>query len=329
LSTLEELFQSYDCSLTELDVASGLLVELSLCCGGSVDEEGEAMPYSAPLSRTTSSGEQTPSKQNGSKLGGYRPVPDHLKELCSQALLGSLKQLCRGSDQNNTTSVDSEESKYPDATNGSLRQSKERKRMLHHAAKLFNDKPSKGIQYLLDHGILPNPVTPQSVASFLRNGLVVGLDKTAVGQYLGEKGKTSSVDKQPPIWELESFHKDALAAFCSTFGFKHQSLLDGLRMFLATFRLPGEAQMIDRILQGFSESCGCSCEESMNGSLKLFSEDEKRASDAAYLLSFSIIMLNTDLVRLFSIIIWSFRMYCAKQSPSIHSTMITSELIVR
>jgi hypothetical protein len=64
LSTLEELFQSYDCSLTELDVASGLLVELSLCCGGSVDEEGEAMPYSAPLSRSTSSGEQTPSKQS-------------------------------------------------------------------------------------------------------------------------------------------------------------------------------------------------------------------------------------------------------------------------
>ncbi len=75
------------------------------------------------------------------------------------------------------------------------------------------------------------------------------------------------------------------------------SLLDGLRMFLATFRLPGEAQQIDRILQAFAESCGCVCQESINGSLQLFSEDDKRASDAAYLLSFSIIMLNTDLVR--------------------------------
>ena len=170
--------------------------------------------------------------------------------------------------------------------------------MLHHAAKLFNSKTSKGMQYLLDNGVLPNPVTPESVSSFLRNGLVVGLDKVAVGQYLGEKGKTP--DKNPAVWESELFHKDVLASFCSSFAFNNQSLLDGLRMFLATFRLPGEAQMIDRILQGFSESCGCSCEESVNGSLKLFSKDEKRASDAAYLLSFSIIMLNTDLVRTLS-----------------------------
>jgi brefeldin A-resistance guanine nucleotide exchange factor 1 len=176
----------------------------------------------------------------------------------------------------------------------------------------------------LDNGILPNPVTPESVSSFLRNGLVVGLDKAAVGQYLGEKGKAPSPDKNPPVWDCEWFHKDVLAAFCSSFAFENQSLLDGLRMFLATFRLPGEAQMIDRILQGFSESCGCSCEESVNGSLKLFSKDEKRASDAAYLLSFSIIMLNTDLVRVRVEIIVSiqFRLFA---SPTVHhlSTTIT------
>ena len=66
-------------------------------------------------------------------------------------------------------------------------------------------------------------------------------------------------------------------------------------MFLAAFRLPGEAQQIDRILQAFSESCGLQCEESQSGNLRLFSTDPKKASDAAYLLSFSIIMLNTDL----------------------------------
>jgi len=65
-------------------------------------------------------------------------------------------------------------------------------------------------------------------------------------------------------------------------------------MFLAAFRLPGEAQQIDRILQAFSDRCAQVCEESPGGRLKLFSDDPKRASDAAYLLSFSIIMLNTD-----------------------------------
>ncbi|KAL3795042.1 hypothetical protein HJC23_006363 [Cyclotella cryptica] len=309
LSTLEELFGTYDCSMTELDIASGLLVELSLCCGGSVDEDGEVMLVSAPLSKTASSGTQTPlSKESGPKGGSLRqkgqsvrPVPDHLKVLCAQALLGSLKQLFREPEQMNKiihaniTSSQIKESEITDTCNGSLRRAKERKRVLHNAAKLFNEKPTKGIQYLLDHDIFTDPVTPESVSSFLRNGLVVGLDKAAVGQYLGEKGKASSPDKNHPVWDSEWFHKEVLAAFCSSFAFEHQSLLDGLRMFLATFRLPGEAQMIDRILQGFAESCGCSCEESVNGSLKLFSTDEKRASDAAYLLSFSIIMLNTDL----------------------------------
>ena len=50
--------------------------------------------------------------------------------------------------------------------------------------------------------------------------------------------------------------------------------------------------MIDRILQAFSESISRQCVESSNG---ILSTDGKKASDAAYLLSFSIIMLNTDL----------------------------------
>lgn len=66
-------------------------------------------------------------------------------------------------------------------------------------------------------------------------------------------------------------------------------------MFLSSFRLPGEAQQIDRIIQAFAESCSMQCEESQNGSLKLFSPNSKKACDAAYLLSFSIIMLQTDL----------------------------------
>ena len=61
----------------------------------------------------------------------------------------------------------------------------------------------------------------------------------------------------------------------SSFAFEHLTVLDGLRMFLSSFRLPGEAQMIDRILQAFAEAISGKCEESKNGSLKLFSNDEK------------------------------------------------------
>ncbi len=141
--------------------------------------------------------------------------------------------------------------------------------------------------------MLSTPPDPKSVATFLRKGLVLGLDKAAVGQYLGDIGKSEKAST--PIWEQDWFHSELLTVFCSSFAFEGLTVLDGLRMFLATFRLPGEAQMIDRILQAFSNIISRQCEESMKGSLKLFSADEKRASDAAYLLSFSIIMLNTDL----------------------------------
>mmetsp|Transcript_2900 Transcript_2900/g.6245 ORF Transcript_2900/g.6245 Transcript_2900/m.6245 type:complete len:1300 (+) Transcript_2900:2291-6190(+) len=306
LSTMEELFLTYDCSVTHSDIASGLLVELSRCCGGGVDEEGKPYLMSMLSSRANSrsnssvSGAATPKSDKSEKtlpmmmVERHRSVPDHLKELCFEALLGSLKRLFHG--------VESLADDVPSNNNNSssssqLRTSKNTKRNLHHAAKLFNEKPKSGLQYLVENGMLPSPPTPESIASFLRNGLVVGLNKAAVGQYLGELGK-SPKDTKPttPVYEQDWFHKELLSAFCSSFAFEHQTVLDGLRMFLATFRLPGEAQMIDRVLQSFSESVSRQCNESYhNGTLKLFSKDEKKGSDAAYLLSFSIIMLNTDL----------------------------------
>jgi len=303
ISTIEELFLTYDCSLTESNVATGLLVELSRCCGGMVNEEGEPYVPSMPPSRT-SSAVQTPNSSSDSGrstspmlIARHRAVPDHLKELCFEALLGCLKRLFHGVESLTTASPSKEGTSEGNTSSPSLiRKSKGTKRSLHQAAKLFNEKPKKGLQFLVDNGLLSNPPDAKSVASFLRNGLVVGLDKPAVGQYLGELGKSAKDTKaDTPVYEQDWFHKDLLTEFCASFGFEDQTVLDGLRMFLSTFRLPGEAQMIDRILQAFAESVARGCKESSNHSLKLFSPDEKRASDAAYLLSFSIIMLNTDL----------------------------------
>ena len=41
----------------------------------------------------------------------------------------------------------------------------------------------QGIEYLIEHGLLQN--TPEDVAQFLYQG--EGLNKTAIGDYLGEK----------------------------------------------------------------------------------------------------------------------------------------------
>jgi Sec7 domain len=331
--SLETMFANYDCHMRRSDVASGLLVELCRCCGGMVNEEGDAnLTPTRSLSQTLDQNSETDSMNgdNDSSIGvgssdnlssmvrvehPCRQVPAHLKELCAQAIMGGMKCLFRDDQPSPETLIarskrrksilsrpvdsgcslddaDSQDEDDPSETHV-LRYLKARKRLMRKAARVFNKHASRGIEFLVDSGLVNDPVTPGAVAAFLRNGIVVGLDKKQIGVYLGEAGKSPVAGKSPPSWERDWFHKDVLKIYCSLFRFEHQSLLDGLRMFLATFRLPGEAQQIDRILQAFADSCGQVCEESSAG-LNLFSDDPKRASDAAYLLSFSIIMLNTD-----------------------------------
>jgi hypothetical protein len=321
--SLETLFATYDCNIKRSDAAVGLMVELCRCTGSKVDEEGDILESSLhgdiPTPHNTAA-PPTPTNEleEGMTAGDGpelvtpdvdRTVPPHLKELCAESIIGGMKCLFRDDHASEKTRIErqnrqsilaghvtpapqslSDRDRMQSARH--LREIKSQKRLMRIAAQLFNKKSSRGIELLVESGVIPDPVTPRSVASFLRNGIVVGLDKRAVGAYLGEVGKSPVAGKSPPNWERDWFHKEVLSTYCSLFRFERQSLLDGLRMFLAAFRLPGEAQQIDRILQAFSDSCGRICDES--ATKQIFSDDPKRASDAAYLLSFSIIMLNTD-----------------------------------
>lgn len=323
VGALQGLFAMYDCHLSRPDVAMGLIVELTRCCGGTVDSEGHTSPLSpnpsaADVTMAVAPAEEALNAQSEgtpppnpelaleveqAKTSPWRHVPAHLKELCAQAIMGAMKCLFQDDhasaqtlmerSQRRTSVLSRQIGGGDDSTAHQLRVLRSKKRLMHKAAKIFNTKASRGIQFLVDSGVIEEPVSPLDVATFLRNGIVVGLDKAAVGSYLGEAGKAPIAGKSPPSWERDWFHKEVLQKYCSLFSFEDQSLLDGLRMFLAAFRLPGEAQQIDRILQAFSDLCAEVCTEARR--LNLFSEDPKRASDAAYLLSFSIIMLNTDL----------------------------------
>lgn len=318
VGALETLFETYDCNVLRSDVAIGLIVELCRCCGGQIDGDGMIISlekrfdssdsHMTDSTRSMDSGISTPSRQSSGSnrsdssrrtLEGHelqiRYVPAHLRELCAEALVGSIKTLSWDLSQSKDTEEGTRGEPIKGNNEHSLRALSHKKSLLRQAAKIFNEKPTRGISFLSSCGILKDQVSPTSVASFLRNGIVVGLDKRKVGEYLGEKGKSPVAGKSPPDWERDWFHKETLQAYCSSFQFENQTLIDGLRMFLAAFRLPGEAQQIDRILQNFAESCGLKCVESQPGINRAFSKDPKKASDAAYLLSFSIIMLNTDL----------------------------------
>ena len=318
-SMIETLFATYDCHINRSDVAEYLLQELCKCCGAIINDDGHVTLDPSRLPTVDhADGDVSPEES-------IRPVPPHLKEFCAEALLSGMKCLFAeqtsgraqkssalstsftggtstvsvrppeldnlSTDDNMTSSVSQGQL---EKSNGlSHRSIKSKKRLMRKAAKLFNQKASKGIDYMVKSGLIVEPIQPIHVAAFLRNGLVLGLEKQAAGQYLGELGKSPVAGKSPPCWERDWFHKEVLSTYCDLFRFEGQSLIDGLRMFLAAFRLPGEGQQIDRIIQAFAESCGRKCDEAVR--LRLFSDDPKRAADAAFLLAYSIIMLNTDL----------------------------------
>ncbi len=130
--------------------------------------------------------------------------------------------------------------------------------------KRFNMDPKKGIEYLITNSLLTN--TAEDVAQFLLKG--EGLNKTAIGVYLGEK-----ID----------FNLKVLDAFIELHDFTNLILVQALRQFLWSFRLPGEAQKIDRMMEKFAARY---CQQNPG----VFSN-----TDTCYVLSFSIIMLNTAL----------------------------------
>ena len=149
-----------------------------------------------------------------------------------------------------------------------LWQAKLKKRTLQKGALVFNQSAKEGIKYLQEAELIPDPASPADIAHFLR--YTPGLDKNQIGEYLG---KNADVNKA------------TLKEYVRTFDFHNISLLTALRMFLDTFRLPGEAQQIDRIMETFAQHA---YEQTTEHDLLI-------NPDVTYCVCFSIIMLNTDL----------------------------------
>ena len=141
---------------------------------------------------------------------------------------------------------------------------------LREGRRLFNQKPKDGIKYLIDSKVVEN--TPKSVAEMLVETLPGGraamFSKTKIGEYLGEN---------------EPFNLAVLKEFAAAQDFKDMSFDKALRSYLWSFRLPGEAQKIDRMMDAFAQRfCDCNT--------KIFS-----SKDTCYVLAFSVIMLATNL----------------------------------
>ena len=141
---------------------------------------------------------------------------------------------------------------------------KHQKQAIKEGIRMFNWKFKKGIQYLIDNGIIHK--NQKEIAQFLLH--TPGLNKRNIGEYLGEGEE----------WNIGVMH-----AFVDLMDFTNMRFVAALREFLQSFRLPGEAQKIDRFMLKFAER------------FLLNNATAFTNADCAYVLAYSTIMLNTDL----------------------------------
>ncbi|KAG1623531.1 hypothetical protein G6F45_010888 [Rhizopus arrhizus] len=127
----------------------------------------------------------------------------------------------------------------------------------------FNESPKKSIAFLLENEILSSDDFNTSLSNFLKS--TQQLDKKTLGEYLGK----------PENLEL-------VQVYMRQFDFKGKTIDEALRMVLETFRLPGESQQIFRITDTFAETFFETGPPEIENVL------------AAQVLTYSIIMLNTD-----------------------------------
>ncbi|XP_064604385.1 IQ motif and SEC7 domain-containing protein 1-like isoform X3 [Liolophura sinensis] len=145
---------------------------------------------------------------------------------------------------------------------------KVRKRLYRIGLNLFNKKPEKGIYFLVENSFI-DP-SSKSISRFLISRK--GLSKQMIGEYLG--------NLQNP------FNQEVLEFFSDEIDLSGLSVDVALRKFQSYFRMPGEAQKIERLMEAFAQRfCMCNPDQ-----LKQF-----KSEDTIFLLAFAIIMLNTDL----------------------------------
>ena len=177
--------------------------------------------------------------------------------LCLDSLLGYVQWIAERLDDEPKTDD------MPDRN--MLRDQRAKKKIIIKGATKFNESPKGGIAYLAAQGIISDPNDPHAVTNFLKG--TTHIDKKVLGDFISRRSNDAILD-----------------AFMNLFDFSGLRLDEALRQLLNTFRLPGESQLIERIVTAFAERYFAAAEPK-----------EIADKDAVFVLTYAIIMLNTDL----------------------------------
>lgn len=155
---------------------------------------------------------------------------------------------------------------------------KEKKTSFVKATDIFNESPKKGIAALCAKGFIKDPNDPKELAEFFFHKST-RLNKKMLGEYLAKPSNIELLKHFMHLFEFDGLRVD-----------------EALRLMLKAFRLPGESQQIERIVELFAEAyVECQSDQS---SYSVHEPDEEPVApdrDSVFVLSYSIILLNTDL----------------------------------
>ncbi|OIW00195.1 hypothetical protein TanjilG_29185 [Lupinus angustifolius] len=245
---LVDIFVNYDCDLEAPNLFERMVTTLSKIAQGTQNNDLNSVAVS-----------QTASVK-GSSLQGLVSV---LKSLVDWEQSHRESERLKNNQQEGVSAEGSSEIRPREDVSNDFEKAKAHKSTLEAAIAEFNRKPMKGMEYLISNKLVDN--TPASVAQFLKN--TPNLDKATIGDYLGQH---------------EDFPLAVMHSYVDSMKFSGMKFDTAIREFLKGFRLPGEAQKIDRIMEKFAERY---CADNPS----LF-----KNADTAYVLAYAVIMLNTD-----------------------------------
>lgn len=176
--------------------------------------------------------------------------------LCLDALLGYIQFIAERLDD------EPQFDGYPDRTK--LREQRRRKKIIIQGAEKFNENPKAGLAYLQSQGIISDVKDAKSVAAFLKG--TARISKKMFGEFISKKGNEAILEE-----------------LMNSYNFDGKRVDEALRELLEAFRLPGESALIERIVTVFTEHYCASADP-----------EGVADKDAAFVLTYAIIMLNTD-----------------------------------
>uniref|UniRef100_A0AAQ5ZCN6 SEC7 domain-containing protein n=1 Tax=Amphiprion ocellaris TaxID=80972 RepID=A0AAQ5ZCN6_AMPOC len=271
-----DIYVNYDCDLNAANIFERLVNDLSKIAQGRSGQELGMTPLQELSLRKKGleclvsilkcmvewSKDMYVNPNLQANLGQEHPSDNEASELKLPEQLAGRRDSISSLDSTVSSSVATSQADHPEQ----YEVIKQQKDIIEHGIELFNKKPKRGIQYLQDQGMLGS--TAEDIAQFLHQE--DRLDTTQVGEFLGENIK---------------FNKEVMYCYVDQLDFCGRDFVSALRAFLEGFRLPGEAQKIDRLMEKFAARY-LECNQGQT----LFA-----SADTAYVLAYSIIMLTTDL----------------------------------